>query len=157
MDGYLGIALLIDRREERDLLEQMQHALHSIESCPEVEFSTEELLQDPLISMLIKGQQEKLEPPPPSTGTSGSSLLLDLETSRLLLRLHPDRSVRRQVYELAVLTRGQVAITGLEHLSDVRRLVLEYDSSREEKMLKFSVFNMTFTFAFVLQAHGPLS
>lgn len=156
MDGYLGIALLIDRREERDLLEQMQHALHSIESCPEVEFSTEELLQDPLISMLIKGQQEKLEPPPPSTGTSVSSLL-DLETSRLLLRLHPDRSVRRQVYELAVLTRGEVAITGLEHLSDVRRLVLEYHSSREEKRLKLSVFNMTFTFAFVMQAHGPLS
>ena len=110
----------INRSEERELLEQMQHALHSIESCPEVEFSTEDLLQDPLISMLVKGQQERLAPPPPSTSTS-ASLLLDLETSRLLLRLHPDRSVRRQVYELAVLTRGKIAITGLEHLSDVRR------------------------------------
>jgi len=94
----------------------MHHALHSFDSCPEVEISPEDLLHDPLMTLLIKRQQDQQQMPRTST-----TLLLDLEASRLLLRLHPDRGVRRQVYEVAVQSRVQVTLEGLEDLADIRR------------------------------------
>ena len=50
-----------------------------------------------------------------------SALLLDLAASCLLLKLHPDRGVQRQVYDVAVHPRCLAALDGLDQLAAVRR------------------------------------
>ena len=112
------------------MLGLMHEALHSTDSCPQVEVSPEELQQDPLMAELLQRQmhsqhnlqhQEQHHEQHREQHPATSSLWLDLETSRLLLRLHPDRSVRRQVYELAVQSRGMAAYSGMDQLADIRR------------------------------------
>ena len=53
--------------------------------------------------------------------SDASTLLLDLAASRLLLKLHPDRGLRRQVYEAAVQPRCLAALEGLDRLASLRR------------------------------------
>ena len=57
----------------------------------------------------------------PADPPEASALLLDLAASRLLLKLHPDKGVRRQVYEVAVQPRCLAALEGLDRLASVRR------------------------------------
>ena len=53
--------------------------------------------------------------------SDASTMLLDLAASRLLLKLHPDRGVQRQVYDVAVQPRCLAALDGIDQLAAVRR------------------------------------
>ena len=75
----------------------------------------------------------------PAPCPSDAALLLDLAASRLLLKLHPDRGVRQQVYEVAVQPRCLAAMDGLHQLAAVRRWVSYRGGGSEEGEAPVSV------------------
>ena len=115
--------VLVCRNEEEEILRLLQQIVFGDELCPEVELEQEELVADSVLTWLLRQQQGSSRMPggPAGQHSHAFSLLLDLPTTSQLLRWHPDGSVRRQAYELAVEARCSAALQCLDCAADVRR------------------------------------
>lgn len=114
------------RLQERQLVAQGLHLLHSRDTSPDVEVSAAELDADPVLANVALMQHRSNEDTAPAAGSQEAQdaaeavVHLDLPAVAYLLRHHPDESIREQVYEMAVEPRGLKALQLLEQLSHVR-------------------------------------
>ncbi len=104
------------RQRERAIISLVDDQLFALDLCPKVDVSGE---KDELIEGMLNDQVQKLKNKREIQKYS-CTLIIDLEAAHQLL-LHPDSSIRQQVYQEGVLERCLSVMQLMEQLSFLRR------------------------------------